>query len=106
MVRKRTMDIQQTVNVAQPWEAFNIPVTFTDPGRPGFPSSQITVYGLDRAYLGSVQNLQTNNPTRIDNILGYSFGLTKRYSSRWLSNAGLDILNYKTGDNATNPNAA
>jgi hypothetical protein len=110
VVRKRTGNILQTVNVAQPWEAFNIPRTFLDPGRDGVVGTaddqSLTVFSIDPRYIGLTEDVQRNNPDRVDNILAYSFGATKRLSNGWLAETGVDILQYKTGDNATNPNAA
>ncbi len=52
-------------NTAIPFEAYNIPVPFTDRGR-DFASTAddrlLTLYSLDRAYVGRRADLLTNDP--------------------------------------------
>jgi hypothetical protein len=52
-------------NTAIPFSAYNIPVLFTDRGR-DFASTAddrvLTLYSLDRAYVGQRADLLTNDP--------------------------------------------
>jgi hypothetical protein len=110
VVRKRTANILQVWNSATPYEAYNIPVTLTDAGRDNkvgtSDDQQLTVFGLDRNYVGLSVPVRRNQPDRVDNFLMYSFGAVKRFSSKWQLNSGLDVMQYKFGDDIQNPNQA
>src|SRR5207237_8627224 len=53
VVRKRTGNALQTYNTAIPYSAYNIPVSFTDPGRDGVAGTaddqKLTAYRFDRS---------------------------------------------------------
>jgi hypothetical protein len=107
-VRKRTGNFLQVYNRALPYSAYNTPVTFTDPGRDAkvgtSDDNQLTVFGLDRAFIGRTDFVRRNQPGRVDNFLQYSIGAVRRFSRKWQANTGFDLLHYKFGADFDNPN--
>ncbi|MEW6455233.1 MAG: TonB-dependent receptor [Acidobacteriota bacterium] len=85
---KESKNFDQTINAAWPYNAFNIPVTVTDPGEDGIKGTAddrtLTLYNLNPAYKGKSDNLLTNVPgfkEKADNIEIY---LMKRPHRGWM----------------------
>src|SRR6185295_12442035 len=87
VVRKFDRNILQTFNEAIPYSAYNIPVTFTDPGTDNVlgnaDDQQLTAYSLDPKYRGLFSGLLRNNPTRLNSFIQYSIDGVKRMSNKW-----------------------
>ena len=71
LVWRGQRQLRQTINTAQPYSAFSLPVQVRDPGPDGRAGSdddgaQFTLYNLEPPYVGQVQNLVTNTSTRND----------------------------------------
>jgi len=101
-VRKFERDKWQIYNTAIPFEAYNIPVTFTDPGRDGRTGTAddrpLTVYSLQPTYVGRRQDMLTNNPDFSATYTTYEVEAIKRFSNRWQVLTGADWTHYKTWD--------
>ena len=98
-VRKLERNRMVRQNTAIPYDAYNIPVTVLDRGR-DFTSSAddrtITVYSLDRAYVGRRADLLTNDPAHKSDFQTYNIELVKRLSSRSQLLTGFDVSKYET----------
>jgi hypothetical protein len=98
-VRKLERDRMKLQNTAIPFAAYNIPVAFTDRGR-DFASAAddqvITLYSLDRAYVGQRSDLLTNDPQFTADYTTYNFEAVKRLSGRSQILTGFDVSHYDT----------
>jgi hypothetical protein len=98
-VRKLERNRMKLQNTAIPFSAYNIPVTFTDRGR-DFASAaddrQITLYSLDRSFLGRRADLLTNDPLNRSDFVTYNVEGVKRLSNRSQLLTGFDISHYDT----------
>jgi hypothetical protein len=98
-VRKLERNRMQMMNTAIPYEAYNIPVSVLDRGR-DFASAAddrfITVYSLDRQYLGRRADLLTNNPAHKSDFSTFNVEAVKRLSNRSQVLTGFDISHYET----------
>jgi hypothetical protein len=98
-VRKLERNRMKLQNTAIPYEAYNIPVTFLDPGR-DFASAadnrQIALYSLDRQYVGRRADLLTNDPAHRSDFTTYNVEAVKRLSSRAQLLTGFDVSHYDT----------
>jgi hypothetical protein len=108
LVWRGQRQMRQTRNVAQPFAAFNVPVQVRDPGPDGRAGtaddgSLFTLYNLGPAYLGQVQSLVTNAPTKNDY---YTWEITanRRLRSGW-SVMGSYAVTWNM-ENAASPGAA
>jgi hypothetical protein len=103
-VRKFERDRMKIQNTAIPFSAYNIPVSFLDRGR-DFASPaddrMLTLYSLDRAYVGLRSDLLTNDPANSSDFLTYNIEAVKRLSSKWQLLTGFDVTRYKTWSIAT-----
>lgn len=79
--------LRQTINIARPYSAFNVPVPVRDPGPDGRIGSSddgplLTLYNLDPPLIGQVQNLVTNVDTKNDY---YTWEITgnRRMTGNW-----------------------
>ncbi len=100
-----------TVNINQPFEAFNQPITVANPGPDGLPGTAddgaaITAYNLDPAYLSLpvVQMVQNGYVTNSDY---YTWEITanRRQSNRWSLLASFSELWSRQGVARLTPNA-
>lgn len=71
LVWRGQRQLRQTMNIAQPFSAFNVPVQVKDPGADGRANTAddgglLTLYNLDAAFVGKVNNLVQNVDTRND----------------------------------------
>jgi hypothetical protein len=98
--RKFERDKWQNFNSAIPYGAYNIPVTFTDPGRDGTVGTaddrRLTVFNLEPAYRGLRKNLLVNNPDYSDGFVLYGGEFVKRPSNKWQVITGLDVMHFKS----------
>jgi hypothetical protein len=88
-VYQREEDAFRTVNILRPYDAYNIPITRTDPGPDGTlgtgdDGGQVTIYDYDPAFRGSafVGN-ERQNVSSADYYNSLELGVTKRTSKRW-----------------------
>jgi hypothetical protein len=101
-VYKNVVDQYDTVNVARPRSAYNIPLTRRDPGPDGVLNTAddggaVTVYDYDPAFRGAafVQNEQ-HNSDRDDHYQTLEFTMTRRNNGRWGAMASFwAIKNYR-----------
>ena len=100
--------MRQTVNIAQPFGAFNVPIQVRDPGADGRggtgdDGAQFALFNLDPAFLGQVQNLVTN--VAADNDY-YTWEVTanRRMTSEWSLMASYAITWNR--EHASSPGAA
>jgi carboxypeptidase family protein/TonB-dependent receptor-like protein len=108
MVWRGQRQLSQTMNVAQPFSAFALPVQVRDPGPDGRVGTTddgplLTLYNLDPAYLGQVNNLVTNVPIENDY---YTWELTgnRRMINGWSLMASYTITWNR--ENMSSPGAA
>jgi hypothetical protein len=98
-VRKLERNRMKLQNTAIPFSAYNIPVTFTDPGR-DFTSTaddrQITLFSLDPRFKGQRADLLTNDPANRSDFTTYNIEAVKRISHRWQLLTGFDVSHYDT----------
>ena len=98
-VRKLERNRMKIQNTAIPFDAYNIPVLFTDRGR-DFASAAddrvITVYSLDPRYLGRRADVLTNDPLNTSDFATYNFEAVKRLSNKSQLLTGFDISHYDT----------
>lgn len=87
LVWRGQRQLRQTLNVARPYAAYNVPVPVRDPGPDGRAGTAddgalFTLYNLDPALLGQVQNLVTNVDAKNDY---YTWEVTgnRRMSGGW-----------------------
>ncbi len=86
-VWKKDYDGYQRVNELRPLSAYNVPVTFTDPGT-GKP---ITLYNLDSTARGT-RNVTQNVPGYSGTYKTFEVSANKRYSNRWSLVASLSYV--------------
>jgi hypothetical protein len=99
-----------TVNLNQPFDAFNVPTTVRDPGPDGRSGTAddgglIPAFNLAAQYLGlETQSLETNisGESKFDTI---ELALNKRMSNRWSASASYSFTWNKAARNALNPNS-
>ena len=108
LVWRGQRQMRQTLNLAQPFSAFNVPIQVRDPGPDGRAGtaddgSLLTLANLDPAYLGQVRSLVTNTANRNDY---YTWEITgnRRMTSGW-SLMGSYALTLNR-ENAASPGAA
>ncbi|HEU4690723.1 MAG TPA: TonB-dependent receptor [Vicinamibacterales bacterium] len=98
-VRKLERNRMKLENEAIPFEAYNIPVAFIDRGR-DFASAAddqvLTLYSLDRAYVGQRADLLMNDPLFTADYETYNVEVVKRLSGRSQVLTGFDISHYDT----------
>ena len=108
LVWRGQRQLRQTLNLAQPFSAFNLPVQVRDPGPDGRAGTTddgalLTMYNLDQAYLGQVRSLVTNASAKNDY---YTWEITgNRRMTRGWSLMGSYALTWNM-ENATSPGAA
>jgi len=95
-VRKFERNRLQQLNTAIPFSAYNIPVAFVDPGRPGLAAQTITLYNLNPSYRGLRADVLTNDPANSATHTTYNVEAVKRMSRKWQMITGVDISHYKT----------
>ena len=76
------------ININQPFGAFNVPVTVTDPGPDGTlgtadDGGKLQAFDLDPAYLSLPQVLQVVNLNQKSNDYTWETTATRRQSGRW-----------------------
>jgi hypothetical protein len=98
-VRKLEKNRMKVQNTAIPFDAYNIPVLFTDRGR-DFASaaddSQIVLYSLDPRFVGKRADVLTNDPLYTSDYATYNFEVVKRLSNKSQLLTGFDISHYDT----------
>jgi hypothetical protein len=98
-VRKLERNRMKLENMAIPFEGYNIPVAFTDRGR-DFASAAddrvITLYSLERAYVGQRADVLMNDPQFTADYETYNVEVVKRLSGRSQVLTGFDISHYDT----------
>ena len=89
-VYKREFNQYTLVNVARPYEAYNIPITVRDPGRDGVAGTAddggpVTYYDYGPAFAGPEfeKNLTVNQPGLTSRYHNIEIGVDKRLSNRW-----------------------
>jgi hypothetical protein len=98
-VRKLERNRMRLQNTAIPFSAYNIPVSFVDRGR-DFTSTAddrvLTLYSLDRAFVGQRADLLTNDPLFTADYETYNAEAVKRLSGKSQILTGVDISHYDT----------
>ncbi len=89
-IYRREVDRYQNVNVLRPYDAFNIPITTTDPGPDGVVGTAddggaVTYYDYAAAYAGAafVQNKDVNTSGFRNLYHNIELAAQKRLSNRW-----------------------
>ncbi len=89
-VFRREVDRFQRVNILRPFNAYNIPITATDPGADGVLGTSddggaVTYYDYAAAYAGSafVQNQDLNTDGYTNRYHNFEIAAQKRLSNRW-----------------------
>lgn len=113
---------RRTLNIAQPFSAFNVPVQVRDPGPDGRVGTTddgalLSLSNLDPAFVGQVNSLVTNAPTENDyytweitaNRRMYrGWSLMATYAVTWnaenAASPGAAANSVRTADTALNPN--
>jgi len=98
-VRKLERNRMKLQNTAIPFEAYNIPVAFTDRGRDITSTADdrvLTLYSLDRAYLGKRADVLMNDPQFTADYETYNMEVVKRLSGKSQVLTGFDISHYDT----------
>jgi hypothetical protein len=86
-------------NTAILFEAYNIPVAFTDRGRDIASTADdrvLTLYSLDRAYVGRRADVLMNDPLFTADYATYNMEIVKRLSGKSQVLTGFDISHYDT----------
>jgi hypothetical protein len=98
-VRKLERNRMKLQNTAIPFDAYNIPVQALDRGR-DFTSAAddrfITVYSLDRAFVGRRADYLTNDPAHKSDFATYNVEVVKRLSNKSQLLTGFDLSKYET----------
>ena len=98
-VRKLERNRMKLQNTAIPFDAYNIPVSVLDRGR-DFASAAddrtITVFSLDRLYVGRRADLLTNDPAHRSDFSTYNVEAVKRFSKGSQVLTGFDVSHYET----------
>jgi hypothetical protein len=98
-VRKLERNRMRLQNTAIPYEAYNIPVSVLDRGRDFTSPSDdrfLTVYSLDRQYVGRRADLLTNDPAHKSDFATYNVEVVKRLSNKSQLLTGFDMSKYET----------
>jgi Carboxypeptidase regulatory-like domain len=98
-VRKLERNRMKLQNTAIPFEAYNIPVAFTDRGRDLTSTADdrvLTLYSLDRAYVGKRADVLMNDPQFTADYETYNMEVVKRLSGKSQVLTGFDISHYDT----------
>ena len=98
-VRKLERNRMKLQNTAIPFEAYNIPVAFTDRGRDfASPADDrvLTLYSLDRAYVGRRADVLVNDPLFTADYATYNVEIVKRLSGKSQVLTGFDVSHYDT----------
>jgi hypothetical protein len=98
-VRKLERDRMQLRNTAIPFSAYNIPVSFVDRGRDFVSTADdrvLTLYSLDRAYVGQRADVLTNDPLFTADYATYNVEVVKRLSAGSQVLTGFDLSHYDT----------
>lgn len=89
-IYKREFNLHQLVNVARPYEAYNIPITVIDPGRDGVTGNaddggSLTYYDYAPAFQGPTfeRNLTVNRPGYTNRFHNIEVGVDKRMAHGW-----------------------
>ena len=98
-VRKLERNRMKLQNTAIPFDAYNIPTSFTDRGR-DFASTAddrvLTLYSLDRAYVGRRADVLMNDPLFTADYATYNVEVVKRLSGKSQVLTGFDVSHYDT----------
>jgi hypothetical protein len=98
-VRKLERNRMKLQNTAIPFEAYNIPVQVLDRGRDFAAAADdrfLTLYSLDRQYVGRRADLLTNDPAHTSDFSTYNVEIVKRLSNRSQLLTGFDLSSYET----------
>ena len=98
-VRKLERNRMKLENTAIPFEAYNIPVAFTDRGRDLASTADdrvLTLYSLERAYVGQRADVLMNDPLFTADYETYNVEVVKRLSGKSQVLTGFDISHYDT----------
>jgi hypothetical protein len=98
-VRKLERNRMTLRNTAIPFEAYNIPVQVLDRGRDfASPADDrlLTVYSLDRQYVGRRADRLTNDPAHRSDFTTYNTEVVKRLSNKSQVLTGFDLSHYQT----------
>ena len=98
-VRKLERNRMRLQNTAIPYEAYNIPVNVLDRGRDFVSATDdrfLTVYSLDRQYVGRRADLLTNDPAHKSDFATYNVEIVKRLSNKSQLLTGFDLSKYQT----------
>lgn len=122
LVWRGQRQLRQTLNVAQPFSAFTVPVQVADPGPDGRANtaddgSALTLFNLDPSYLGKVNNLVQNVDSKNDYYtweitanrrMAQGWSLMATYAITWnrenLASPGAAANPVRSADAAVNPN--
>jgi hypothetical protein len=98
-VRKLERNRMVLRNRAIPFEAYNIPMQVLDRGR-DFASAAddrfLTIYSLDRQYVGRRADFLTNDPAHKSDFATYNVEIVKRLSNKSQLLTGFDVSSYET----------
>jgi len=98
-VRKLERERMKLQNTAIPFEAYNIPVSFIDRGRDPASAADdqvLTLYSLDRAYVGRRADVLMNDPKFTADYETYNTEVVKRLSGKSQILTGFDLSHYDT----------
>ncbi len=108
-VYKHTLDPFQTLNVLNPFDAFNIATTAVDPGLDGVTGTSddhsLSAYNLDPSLIGNVANTLVNAPNYTTSAYTWEIAANRRFTNRW-SLAASYAITWRNDYNAipANPN--
>ena len=115
-------DPRRTLNIAQPFSAFTVPVQVRDPGPDGRTATAddgalLSLVNLDPAFVGQVRSLVTNAPTQNDyhtweitanRRMSDGWSLMATYAMTWnqenAASPGAAANAVRSADTAVNPN--
>ena len=109
-VLKRNTRLTQTINELNPYGAFNIPVTATDPGPDGVPGTAddgatLNLFNLDPSLIGLTRNLVISPSDWVVSYKTWEVVANRRLTGRWSLNASYavtwrnDFSGYRTNPN-------
>ena len=98
-----------TINLNQPYDAFNIPVTITDPGIDGVSGTAddgppIQAFNLDPAYVGLPTSSFVTNIAGVSKFDTFEIAMNKRMSNRWSASTSYSFTWAKDSRLPVNPN--
>jgi hypothetical protein len=114
-VFKKESDLFQSVNIARPASAFNIPITSQDPGPDGVlgtsdDGGSVTYYDFAASFAGAafVRNQDTNTDDYANSYHNIEVAVQKRLSNRWQLVTSYLATRFDTWPNGIpqDPNAA